>query len=608
MLGSTVTSREEMNNIDSTNMKNFLVMVACAVALAACTTKEEVEPQTSQYVRFYPLMTRATETQFEQGDQISISAVHPTAGTELKTSGNYADNIPYVFSGGMFVPEKEDGIKLPLGEESGLAYYAVYPQQDALATEGTFTVQQDQREHKNRTLSDFCTVFVPTTGNKDVYLKFWHRMSRICVDLTGITIQPVTMQLKNMSLEVAFDLNANTYASTGGGVSDVYMSMESNKRFEAILPPQEFNITTDIIVNIDGRDYNVTSTRSADVFRTGMEYDYTLIYVEGEIRLVGEPVEVAIDGEIYPWNTVSTQLEEVVTIEESKYQDASFPAATADYVLYDVTYNSNAIQGGSNIFTIVTDKTFKRFYIGIKGYYGCLACAPESITSGGLNTYFVTVIYSPEYKYDMTMLICGEDENGYITKPFEAEVTFVDSKYESGELNVNLTFSNAKDLDLHLYMPNGEHIFYGERGGTVQTEDGKTVSYGLDHDSNAGCDTDNLNNENIYIPAELIQTGLYRVVIDMYTNCAPKATSWSVVARYKNQYLVATNGRNPASGVYPDGAGNGDNTTVMEFVIDNGGTSFAPARIRANTFVPTPLSDMDEMKLEEEKFRLEHNQ
>ena len=303
MLGSTVTSREEISNIDSTNMKNFLVMVACAVALAACTTKEEVEPQTSQYVRFYPLMTRATETQFEQGDQISISAVHPTAGTELKTSGNYADNIPYVFSGGMFVPEKEDGIKLPLGEESGLAYYAVYPQQDALATEGTFTVQQDQREHKNRTLSDFCTVFVPTTGNKDVYLKFWHRMSRICVDLTGITIQPVTMQLKNMSLEVAFDLNANTYASTGGGVSDVYMSMESNKRFEAILPPQDFNITTDIIVTIDGRDYNVTSTRSADVFRTGMEYDYRLIYIDGEIRLVGEPVEVAIDGEIYPWST-----------------------------------------------------------------------------------------------------------------------------------------------------------------------------------------------------------------------------------------------------------------------------------------------------------------
>ena len=590
-------------------MKRVLMTAMCAVALAACTTTDENVPLTSEEVTFYPLFTRATETQFEEGDRISISAVHPTAGTELKESGNYADNKHYTYKGGVFVADADnEKIKLVTGDE-GLAYYAVYPQQDTLATKGTFTVEKDQREHKNKTLSDFCTVFVPITNEKEVYLKFWHRMSRICVDLAGVASgQSVTMQLKNMSLEAAFDLNANTYASTGEGKSDIYMSVESNKRFEAILPPQEFNITTDIIVTIDGRDYNVTSTHSADVFRTGMEYDYTLIYVEGEIRLVGEPVEVAIDGEIYPWNTVSTQLEEVVTIEESKYQDASFPAATADYVLYDVTYNSNAIQGGSNIFTIVTDKTFKRFYIGIKGYYGCLACAPEPITSGGLNTYFVTVIYSPEYKYDMTMLICGEDENGYVTKPFEAEVTFVDSKYESGDLNVNLTFSNAKDLDLHLYMPNGEHIFYGERGGTVQTEDGKTVSYGLDHDSNAGCDTDNLNNENIYIPAELIQTGLYRVVIDMYTNCAPKATSWSVVARYKNQYVVATNGRNPASGVYPDGAGNGDNTTVMEFVIDNGGASFAPVRIRANTFVPTPLSDMDEMKLEEEKFRLEHNQ
>ena len=39
---------------------------------------------------------------------------------------------------------------------------------------------------------------------------------------------------------------------------------------------------------------------------------------------------------------------------------------------------------------------------------------------------------------------------------------------------------------------NGEHIFCGARGGTVETVDGKSVSYGLDKDSNAGCSIDNL--------------------------------------------------------------------------------------------------------------------
>lgn len=308
-------------------------------------------------------------------------------------------------------------------------------------------------------------------------------------------------------------------------------------------------------------------------------------------------------------DTPSALEKDYLSIENAVYHEGTLPAATTSTTINGLSINQRALQGGMNIITVVTDKTYKRFFVGVKGVPGYWIYTPETgnttTRAASSNTYTIPVMYSPELDTNVTMLISGEDENGDITEPYEAEISFVDS--ESGELNINLTFSNAKDVDLHLFMPNGEHIFYGARGGSVQTTDGRTVSYGLDHDSNAGCSIDNLNNENIYIPAELIQSGTYRVVVDMYDNCNPSsATSWSIVTRYKGELISTTTGANPASGVYPAGAGNGDMSTAMTFTINEGSStrSAAASRIKANTFVPVPLSDMDEMKLEEAEYRL----
>lgn len=297
-----------------------------------------------------------------------------------------------------------------------------------------------------------------------------------------------------------------------------------------------------------------------------------------------------------------------MTIENSNYQAGSFPTPTVSSAISGLDINSQALQGGMNIVTIITDKAYKKFFVGLKDDpSGYLVYVPEAATAeaNGNYIYTIPVMYSPSYNKDsMVMLISAEEEDGNITEPYEKEISFVVSK--SGELNINLTFSNAKDVDLHLFMPNGEQIYFGARGGTVQTVEGTTVSYGLDHDSNAGCLIDNLNNENIYIPAELIQSGTYRVVVNMFSNCNPNiATNWSVVTRYKGQLIPTTSGRNPASGVYPIGAGSGDLTTVMEFTITDGAATRAASNIKADSFVPTPLSDMDIMKMEEAKFNME---
>ncbi|MCD8304312.1 MAG: hypothetical protein LUC86_05740 [Prevotellaceae bacterium] len=298
---------------------------------------------------------------------------------------------------------------------------------------------------------------------------------------------------------------------------------------------------------------------------------------------------------------------EYFSIEGATYLSGDFPQSTTNAEIQGLTLNSQALSGGFNFVTIVSETTYRKFFVGVKGVSGYYEYEAMSESGGSdYNSYMIPISYSEDYDEDITMLISAEDADGGVTKASEEEIKHVSS--ESGDLNVNLTFSNAKDIDLHLYMPDGEHIYYSHRGGTVTTSDGSSVTYGLDHDSNAACNIDNLNNENIYIPAELIQSGTYTVKVDMYSNCdRTTATSWSVVARYKGDLVVA-DGDNPVSGVYPVGAGSGDMTTVMTFTISAGGTRSSALRqksaFRLTHFQP---SDIDLMKLEELSFREEED-
>lgn len=208
---------------------------------------------------------------------------------------------------------------------------------------------------------------------------------------------------------------------------------------------------------------------------------------------------------------------------------------------------------------------------------------------------------SQSYTGNSTILLSGELDNGDITQPIENNLYFIETR--PGTIEIKLSFSNSKDIDLHLYTPSGEHIYYRNRGGSYTDELGNELSYGLDIDSNAGCYLDNINKENIFIPAEMVEEGTYTIVVDMFNNCQPSiATSWSIIARYKGELITPTMGSNPASGTYPIGAGRGDMTQVMRFTIHNGTISRAgmdSQYIRNNwKFTPTPLTQTDQNKID----------
>jgi hypothetical protein len=292
-----------------------------------------------------------------------------------------------------------------------------------------------------------------------------------------------------------------------------------------------------------------------------------------------------------------------LTIENAVFNDQDFPEATLDEPLDGVDMSSQVMNGAMNYISVVTEKEIQKFFIGVKGVDGYWEMdASTTITRATqYNTYVIPVMISQNYFGNSVIQVSGMLTDGSITLPIEKEMEYIETKL--GDLEVKLAFSNCKDVDLHLYTPSEEHIYYGHKGGTYYTEDGDTITYGLDIDSNAGCRIDSINKENIYIPQELIEAGTYKVVVNMYSNCDRTIpTSWSVVVRYKGELIATSTGENPATGVYPVGVGNGDYTEAMTFVIEEPEVRGARrSRIIPESFEPIPMTDMDMMKLADEQ-------
>ncbi|MDE6742154.1 MAG: hypothetical protein K2J58_07470 [Muribaculaceae bacterium] len=322
-----------------------------------------------------------------------------------------------------------------------------------------------------------------------------------------------------------------------------------------------------------------------------------------------EPGTPGTPGTDVPVEDLSAMLKEIQEkyfgIMDAEFLKGSFPAGDAVLDLSGITVNNKALTGGMNYITATTKEQYTEFYVGIEGvdgYYFKFTPNPDSVTfdpATGEYLYTVPMLFGVDFKINITIKISVKLADGEITEPIIKEIQHVESL--SGDLHVNLVFNNEKDIDLHLITPNGTRIYYGNRGGSITLEDGSVIEYGLDHDSNAACNIDGLNNENIVIPDALIEPGVYSVYVNMYSNCDPNiATSWSLVTRYNDQLITPLTGSNPESGVYPAHALNGDMTEVMTFEI----TPAQAARIKSNrksvegTFVPRQLSDVDMWKLE----------
>lgn len=297
----------------------------------------------------------------------------------------------------------------------------------------------------------------------------------------------------------------------------------------------------------------------------------------------------------------------IITVSGATYQTGTMPAATSGESIGTLEMNTQALAGGGSFVSIVSPNDYSCFYVSIAGMNGYFVVQPTSKTHDshtGQYTYQFNISFSESFNANVTVVICGVvTGTGAVTQHEQTTVKFIES--QTGALDIKLVFENDKDIDLHLYTPGNEHIYYANRG--MYNDNGEQV-YGLDKDSNASCEIDGLNNENIFIPMEYLEEGEYTVKVNMYENCDRQIpTSWSVTVRFQGQLIEnhAAGYGNPATGTYPVNAPAGDKTTVFTFYLTAVQAAAAKAKAQfAAMLRPYQPTDIDLLKMEQEQINL----
>ena len=343
-------------------------------------------------------------------------------------------------------------------------------------------------------------------------------------------------------------------------------------------------------------------------------------------------------------------MQDLIGIENATFIDGKIPSVSDTQTKVIASSNSSALAGGANIITITSPVELEKLFVALKGLNGYYSVTPISTGHySGTYVYQITVNYGTGLNQDVIIIINARTVDGSVVSVVEQEVSYVESK--SGALAINLVFDQDKDVDLHLFLPSGapiEHVYYSNTGiftGTAEDyaaiqeqaqkiwkdllkkygyssdtdeddiddddfwreyyakmEDleGENFS-GLDHDSNADCDIDHLNNENIVMHAPALVPGVYKVYVNMYRNCSSSyaATKWTVISRFLDQELTATQGNNPASGEFAADVSNNvyDDVSRMSLAMTFSLTQSQIDKAKSNTraaydtrFIPAPPS------------------
>jgi hypothetical protein len=253
---------------------------------------------------------------------------------------------------------------------------------------------------------------------------------------------------------------------------------------------------------------------------------------------------------------------EYFTVQNVTVQRGEIPQSSSASMFSSVTINRNVLPGSSSFVSLNSEERITEIYVGVAGvneYYRLATNAQASQAAvraaAAANLAQFVILFSQNLSQSFTIQISAMLSNGSLTSLYTAPLQFV--SVGTGALQVSLSFDNDKDVDLYVVEPDGSVIYYGNKGGSMlyDEETGQSYrSWGLDLDSNPGCSIDGVDNENVYYPAEYIQSGKYEVWVNMYQNCNSSIpTNWVITATKQGGLVPVTYGQNPASGVYPVG-------------------------------------------------------
>lgn len=303
-------------------MKKSLTFIFAAALLVSCQQEEnETLTPANSRITISPVITRATEVNFETGDKIGVTIIQ-------NDDFVYAENKQMTFNDGVFAG---DLLWYPEGNDKS-QIVAYYPYREG-NTPTSFSVEADQT-------TGYGASDLMAASNKDVLptantitMNFKHLLTKLVINVTKEVEANITsIALKGSIPTATLDLAALTVTADANvaATNITAQVVEANKTYRALIVPQTVALTLEVATSDDKTlSQKLTSTTLAQ----GGQYSVN-------IRVLPDDIEVKLIGDIENW----TDEGEIGADNEIPFEEH----LDENYFLYDnVKYNTVTLANGT---------------------------------------------------------------------------------------------------------------------------------------------------------------------------------------------------------------------------------------------------------------------
>ena len=261
-------------------MKRYLTLALAALAFAAC--QQTVEPQmVPGKVQVEPVITKATEVNFETGDKIGLTI------TKVNAAEKHADNALLAFDGSVFTGE----LMWYNDANSESDVYAYYPY-DAEGTPSTYEAVADQTAGTGS--ADFMAAaksgVLPSPDA--ITMVFKHLMTKIVVNIenqSGAEVE--TVELTGTPASAAVNVAELTVTPAEETVAVKAYEATAGKVWQAIIVPG--TVKMELVVSLSNGKKMVQPLTQMEL-KSGAQYTVNA-------RIVADDMAVTASGEIENW-------------------------------------------------------------------------------------------------------------------------------------------------------------------------------------------------------------------------------------------------------------------------------------------------------------------
>lgn len=315
-------------------MRKFLLLAPIVMVLFACQKNAEPDPvEVTFQAGLSQYITKASDTAFEAGDSLALWA----------EGGVTASGMALVCNGSSFATPSP--LYWTVEGTAAASFSAMYPFSASKAG-SVFTVKADQSTHAAYTASDLMLGSAKADhGTKSVNLPMKHQLCQIAVCIKNELEDPVSeVLLQGVKRSVAFSKTGIGAASGNADtVKTAAATIEGGSAYVAILPPQEFDFTVEVVTAGGARFKYLTGPFRVD--EGGVQMRFSLVLNSTSIACSVEPYATG-------WSLPLVQDSSSV---ESLSVGAFKALPTENNVLYKVSGKIVGVSGSSFSLTDAVD-------------------------------------------------------------------------------------------------------------------------------------------------------------------------------------------------------------------------------------------------------------